>query len=335
MADTRDSVALSVDVVPIDRRDLRRMIEEERVDELHALVDVAHADEIVHAVTTLPEDEREKLFEVLDAERGAAVLELLPDSQAVESLESLEPAAAAELLHELDSEDQADLVALLDDPELILALLPPDEADEIRELASYDPGTAGGMMSTEFLAFPLGSTVGDVVRELQDHADEHSDADVQYVYVTDEDGRLRGVLPLRNLVVSKRARRTADVMIADPLAMPSDAKLDRLIAFFDDHHFLGVPVVTTLDDPVPGRLLGVLQASEVNEAEAEARGGEFRRSQGIVGGEELRSMPLLVRARRRFSWLSLNIALNVCAISIIGRIRRRSRRCSPSRSSCR
>ena len=295
MADTRDSVALSVDVVPIDRRDLRRMIEEELADELHALVDAAHADEIVHAVTTLPEDERDRLFEVLDAERGAAVLELLPDSQAVDSLESLEPAAAAELLHELDSEDQADLVALLDDPELILSLLPPDEADDIRELASYDPGTAGGMMSTEFLAFPLGSTVGDVVRELQDHADEHSDADVQYVYVTDEDGRLRGVLPLRNLVVSKRARKTADVMIADPLAMPSDAKLDRMIAFFDDHHFLGVPVVSTLDDPVPGRLLGVLQASEVSEAEGEERGAEYRRTQGIVGGEELRSMPLLLR----------------------------------------
>ncbi|BAM04321.1 magnesium transporter [Phycisphaera mikurensis] len=319
MTASRDSVTLSADVVPIDRRDLRRMIDEASATELHALVDEAHADEIVHAVTSLPEDEREKLFDVLDAERGAAVLELLPDSQAVDSLESLDPDAAAELIHELDSEDQADLIALLDDPELILSRLPAEEAEEIRDLASYPADTAGGMMGTEFLAFPLGSTVGDVVKELQDHADEHSDADVQYVYVTDEDGRLRGVLPLRNLVVSKRARKISDVMIADPLAMPSDATLDRMIAFFDDHHFLGVPVVTTAEDPVPGRLLGVLQAAEVDEAEAELRGGEFRRSQGIVGGEELRSMPLLLRSRRRFSWLTLNIGLNVVAASVIAR----------------
>ena len=317
MSVSRDSVSLAEPV--IDRREFRRMIDEASTEELHALVDLAPADEITHAVTTLAEDERDRLFEVMDAERGASVLELLPESQAVESLEHLEPEAAAGLLHELDSEDQADLVALLDDPELILALLPPDEADDIRELASYDPGTAAGMMSTEFLAFPLGSTVGDVVKELQDHADEHSDADVQYVYVTDEEGRLRGVLPLRNLVVSKRARKTADVMIADPLAVPADARLDRLVAFFDDHHFLGVPVVATEADPVPGKLLGVLQASEVDEAEAELRGGEFRRSQGIVGGEELRSMPLIVRSRRRFSWLTLNIGLNVVAASVIAR----------------
>lgn len=319
MNPSRDSVSASVDEAPIDRREFRRMIEEESSEELHALFDVAHADDIVHAVTALAEGERDKLFEVIDAERGADVLELLPDSQAVESLESLDPASAAELIHELDSEDQADLVALLDDPELILSLLPQEEAAEIRELARYDPGTAAGMMSTEFLAFPVGSTVGDVVKELQDHADEHSDADVQYVYVTDEQGRLRGVLPLRSMVVSRRSRPIADVMIADPLAMPANAGLERLVSFFDDHHFLGVPVVATEADPLPGKLLGVLRASAVDEAEAEERGGEFRRSQGIVGGEELRSMPLFLRARRRFSWLSLNIVLNAVAASVIAK----------------
>ena len=322
MSAPRDSVTL--DEPAIDRRDFRRMIEGGAAEELRSLVDAAHADELTHAVTSLPEDDREKLFEALDAERGAAVLGLLPDVQAADSLEHLEPEAAAELLHELDSEDQADLVGLLDEPERILGRLPPEEAEDIRELARYEPDTAGGMMSTEFLAFPLGSTVGDVVKELQDHADEHSDAGVQYVYVTDDAGRLRGVLPLRKLVTSKRARPTAEVMIPDPLAVPADARLDRLVSFFDDHHFLAVPVVAPEGDPEPGnpepgKLLGVLQASEVGEAEAEQLGGEFRRSQGIVGGEELRSMPLIVRSRRRFSWLTLNIGLNVVAASVIAR----------------
>lgn len=317
MSPSRDSVSASVDEPPIDQRELRRLIADGADTELHALLDEAGAGEIVHAVTALADSERDRLFEVLDPERGASVLELLPDTQAAESLENLAPAAAAGLLHELDSEEQADLVALLEEPERILAELPLEEAQGIRDLARFDPNTAAGLMSTEFLAFAMNSTVGDVVKSLQDHADEHSDEDVQYVYVVDDEQRLRGVLPLRSLVVSRRSRATADVMIADPLAVPADAELERLIAFFDDHHFLGVPVIAGADEPVPGKLLGVLQASAVDEAEGEERGAAYRRSQGIVGGEELRSMPLLLRSRRRLAWLSLNIGLNVMAASII------------------
>jgi magnesium transporter len=101
-------------------------------------------------------------------------------------------------------------------------------------------------------------------------------------------------------------------MIADPLALADNATLDEVRAFFSSHDFYGVPVV----DPT-GRLVGILRHSAVNEAVAERSDDAFLKAKGIVGGEELRTMPLLQRSRRRLAWLSINIVLNVIAASVI------------------
>jgi magnesium transporter len=88
--------------------------------------------------------------------------------------------------------------------------------------------------------------------------------------------------------------------------------VEQLEDLFDEHRFLGVPVVDR-----HRRLVGLVRRVEIGEALAERADSDYRKSQGIVGGEELRSMPLLVRAGRRLSWLSVNVVLNVMAASII------------------
>jgi magnesium transporter len=87
--------------------------------------------------------------------------------------------------------------------------------------------------------------------------------------------------------------------------------LDDLRDFFDRHHFLGVPVVDA-----DHRLLGVVRRAAVEEAMAEHNADDYRKAQGIIR-EEFRTMPLLTRSRRRLSWLSVNILLNVAAASVI------------------
>jgi magnesium transporter len=88
--------------------------------------------------------------------------------------------------------------------------------------------------------------------------------------------------------------------------------LDALLAFFDDHEFFGVPVV---DEQL--RMRGVVLRRDVLEAAASRADSEHMRTQGIIGGEELRTMPVLLRSRRRLSWLSVNILLNIVAASVI------------------
>ncbi len=100
-------------------------------------------------------------------------------------------------------------------------------------------------------------------------------------------------------------------MIRRPMNVVDTAGLDSLRDFFDSHPYFAVPV-TDKDH----KLIGVVQRSDVEAALAERSESDYRRSQGIVQ-EELRTMPILVRSRRRLAWLSVNILLNIVAASVI------------------
>jgi magnesium transporter len=190
--------------------------------------------------------------------------------------------------------------------------MPHDEARETRRLMSYPPDSAGGLMINEYLDYRDDRTVSDVLHDLRVHAYRYRKYDVQYAYVTSASGELVGVLRLRDLVLSGPDEPLAAVMIQSPLKVRDTARLETLERFFDRHALFGVPAVDA-----NGKLVGVVRSSDVEQAAAERSSRSFLQFMGIVGGEETRSMPLRVRSMRRLSWLTVNIALNVVAASVI------------------
>jgi len=254
------------------------------------------------------------LLTALDPEEAADLVEQIPDVQAVEIIERLEPEAAAAIVDELPSDEQADLLGDLDrqDAEAILRKMAPEEARDARELAQYADDVAGGLMVKEFLSYPQDSTVGDVLADMQANAETYQDYDVQYAYVTGERNTLVGVLRLRDLLLARRSQPISSMMVRDPQTVVDTVPLDDLRATFDRYQFYGVPVVNAA-----GTLVGVVQRADVEEALADRSDSDYLKSQGIVGGEELRTMPLFIRSRRRLGWLSVNIVLNIIAASVI------------------
>ena len=283
-------------------------------DELTAFMQGLDPLEAVRVVGRLDDETRSALLVKMMPEDAADVLEHMPEVHATDALESMGPQDAARILAELPSDTQADLLGDLEDveAEAILAEMEPEEAQELRELAAYPEHTAGGLMLTELVQVPVGLTVDQVVEHLRQHAEEYTGYDVQYAYVVDEEERLVGVLRLRDLLMAPRSRPVEKLMVRDAHFVRTDSPLDELVHFFEEHHFFGAPVLDA-----DGVLCGVLRRSGVEAAVTEQSDETFRRSQGIVGGEELRSMPLLLRSRRRLAWLSVNILLNVMAASVI------------------
>jgi magnesium transporter len=281
---------------------------------LEAFLESLSPSETARAVSRLRAEERVQLLHLLSPAEGADLSEELPDAQAVELLGEMVPSEAAAIVEEMPSAERADVLGDLKTSasEAILGKMDPQEAAEARQLLAYPPDTAGGLMITEYLEFPESSRVGDVVGNLRELSETYADYQVQYVYIVSLDGKLIGVLRLRDLLLAPGHASVASVMIKKPLSIRADASLYELTQFFREHAFVGGPVIDQQD-----RLVGVVRRAAMEAAAGEVASQSFLKVSGIVGGEELRSMPFRRRSIRRLSWLSVNILLNIIAASVI------------------
>lgn len=302
------------DTEQLPREQLQSLLAEGDGEQLDAYVGDLTTGETARAVSHLEEDDQARLLTLMSSADAADLVQQIPNVQAVPLIEHLEPDKAAEILRELPSDERADLLGAVkpENAEAILAKMSPRESHAVRVLTRYPGDVAGGLMVSEYVAFPTEATVGDVIDGLQRRADQYRDYVVQYVYVTAKTGELVGVLRLRDLLLAGRHQIIRSLMIRKPLSVPVLSSIDELLDFFSRHHLLGAPVVDAA-----GKLVGIVHRAAVEAARGAHSESNYLKSQGIVGGEELRTMPLLLRSRRRLAWLSLNIVLNIVAASVI------------------
>lgn len=266
----------------------------------------------VRALLHLKGGQQEKLLELIAPGDAASIVERLPEEQAADIVERLDVQKAAGILHELDAADTADIVQELNaaDAEDILAQMDPEEAEDVRALAQYAADTAGGLMSKEVFVFSRTQTVRDVLHQFLQGDSNFERFRGQHPYVTDSRGRLSGVVSLRTLLTSKRGSQLSDVM-SNARSVSPETPMSELEDIFDDNPFLGIPVVSS------GRkLLGVVSRAALADASLARSEKDALKTQGVIS-DELRSMATWPRARRRLSWLSVNIGLNILAASVI------------------
>ncbi len=292
---------------------LKDYLEKDSINEVKSYLDQLQSEDIVGAISHMNESQRLKLLSLLTPEDAAELIEDLPWVQAIDIIKDLNSKDAAAIIAELPSDEKADFLGEMSDQgaEAIMMELPQEEVENLRELIQYDEDSAGGLMVTEFLAFEESVSVGEVVLDLQTNAEEYEKYNLQYIYVTHR-GQFSGVLNMRTLLLSKPTIKLSEIVLRNALTVQDTDTLDDLIKFFDTNDFYGVPVI---DDRV--NLKGVILRKDLREAQNEQINFEHLETQGIVGGEELRTMPVWLRAKRRLSWLSVNILLNIAAASII------------------
>jgi magnesium transporter len=295
-------------------KELHEILEARDPDRLHDHLERLGPAETARAISRMEQEDQTRLLLLLEPADAADLIEEVPDVQAIDLIEDLEPARAAAIVDEMDSDRQADLLSVLSDEEAeaILQRMSPEEAQEARELMGHARDTAGGIMIKEYLAYSRTERISEVLADLQTNRDKYSGYDVQYLFVLDERARLIGVLRMRDLLFPERTSTLEQLMLRDPLTLSVGAPISAIVEFFDQHRLYGVPVV---DDQQ--RLVGVVLPEDVEEAARKQSDREFLGVTGIVGGEEIRTLPLLLRSRRRLSWLSINIVLNIVAASVI------------------
>jgi magnesium transporter len=197
-----------------------------------------------------------------------------------------------------------------EDAEKIFAEMPQEEAEKVRGLRSYSENEVGSLLELDPLAVSDQRTVAETLADLRANP-EQIDGTAFYLYVVDSKKRLRGVVPLRRLLAADPSVKLSRLMV-DPITVDDHSSIEAVADLFDSCDFLVLPVVD--QDSV---LLGTIERSEVGRARAEHDQESWLETQGIIGGEELRSLPYHVRSGRRLSWLSVNVVLNLIAASVI------------------
>jgi len=279
---------------------------------LEAFLDSIGPSEAFRALLRLEPEARERVLTTLSPDEAADLMEEIPDEHAADLIEELPVKEAASILNEMESDEQADVLAQIEPAksEAILATMAPEEAADARRLLPYQRDVAGGLMMTEFLSYPEEKLVGDVIDDLSRRAEEEDRRDV-HAYVVSATDRLIGQLDLRDLVLSRRTTQLSEILRPSPY-LPLEASLDELDAFFQRNPRFAVPVVDA-----HLKLVGVVRREDVEQAISDRAESDYLKTQGIVGGDEIRSLPVAVRSRRRLSWLSVNILLNMIAASVI------------------
>ena len=244
---------------------------------------------------------------ILSAERAANVLGYLPKESQLEVVGELTDTQVLKLLEEMGSDERADLFNLLgeDRREALLRRMAHQEREDLKRLASYEEGTAGAIMTSDYVAIASGMTVSQAMMRVRQTA---PDAETVYqLYVLDSDGHLIGTMSLRQLMVARPGALVDDIMIKDVIKIPVDKAQEEVARIVARYDLLALPVVDA-----DGRMVGIVthdDAMDVAESEATE---DIHKGMSIGQLEDgVSRVPLWSLYRKRVFWLVLLVFANL------------------------
>jgi magnesium transporter len=282
---------------------LQRMVDLVRKGEMALFVRRAHEFEpadLADVLSALDDKERLAAVEALPAELSSQALAEMPEeAHASETLAALDPGRAAAIVRELDDDDAADMLGELDPSQQEQILSGVRDRSEVDRLLRYDEETAGGRMTTHVVAVPDSATAEQALEEIRRQAEEMED--FYQVFVVDRDSRLVGVLPFKDLVISRPERPVRSFMADADIFVTPDLDQEEVARVMARYNLPSVPVVDEL-----GRLLGRVTFDDVIDV-VEAETTEDLLKFGGVSADEDLAAGWKTAVRSRLPWLSLNL----------------------------
>lgn len=202
-----------------------------------------HPADLAEILGDLHGKERKHLFNSLDKEVAADALQEMEDEDQVSIINSLSDEHASDILEEMDPDDAADLLTELpkDRAEELLGLMEKDEAEEVKGLLSYPEESAGGIMTTEYVALSEELTAQETIEKLRQLAP--SAEMIYYLYIVDGLNHLKGVLSLRGLIIAKPDVKLKDIMFTSIYSVKDASSIKEVAELIDKYGLLAAPVV--------------------------------------------------------------------------------------------
>ena len=240
-----------MDLLDRDLSDVKLSVSHKTLDELHPA-------DIADIIEQLDPRLRGQVFAQLDdAQAALAMAELDDEEMAAEVLDDMADIDASKMLSEMDPDDAAELVGELDyeRAEKLLRLMGVNERRAVRQLLGYKEDTAGRIMTSEVLTLPPDATVRQAIARLKEVGDEVET--IHYLYLTDTQRHLKGVVSLRDLVIAKQTAVLSDLAELEPYTASPEDDQEDVAETISKYNLLALPVVDE-----GNRLLGIVTVDD-------------------------------------------------------------------------
>jgi len=257
---------------------VKGLIELKDSDKVKELLFNLHPADIAELCNELNPEDARFVYLLLDNETAADVLvemdedvrkdflEILPsETIAKRFVDYMDTDDAVDLIREMDEEKQEEIISHIEDIE---------QAGDIVDLLKYDEDTAGGLMGTEMVIVNENWSMPECLKEMRQQAEEMDE--IYYVYVVDDDERLRGVFPLKKMITSPSVSKVKHVMKKDPISVHVNTSIEEVVQAIEKYDLVAIPVIDSI-----GRLVGRITVDDVMDEVREQAERDYQLASGL------------------------------------------------------
>jgi len=282
---------------------IKTLIEDKDQENLKAFLEELHPADIAELCNELDSDESRDLFRALDKETAADVLIELDEDARKEFLDLLpSETIAKDFIENMDTDDAVDIIQEMDEDkqeEVLAHIEDIDQASDIVDLLQYDENTAGGLMSTEMVVVNENMSMPECLQEMRMQAEDMDE--IYNVYVVDDDGRLKGVFPLKKMITNPSVSKVKYVMDEDLITTKVDTPIEDVVQLIEKYDLVAVPVIDSI-----GRLQGQITVDDVIDELREQQERDYQLASGITGDVETDDN-VLRQTWARIPWLLIGM----------------------------
>ncbi|KWR82332.1 magnesium transporter, partial [Pseudomonas sp. PI1] len=291
---------------------VENLVHRQNLAELQRKLDDLHPADIAHILESLPLGDRLTVWQLVKAERDGDILLEVSDAvreTLIADMDDHEILAAAK---EMDADELADLAPELprDVVHELMETLDAQQRERVRSALSYEEDEVGALMDFEMVTIRDDVSLEVVLRylrrlkELPGHTDK--------LFVVDYDGLLKGVLPIKRLLVNDPDKQVAEVMATDPVTFQPDEDGYDAAQAFERYDLISAPVVDK-----NGKLIGRLTIDEMVDLIREESETEVLNMAGLREEEDIFAS-VWKSVRNRWTWLATNLITAFVASRVIG-----------------
>ena len=278
----------------IDEKDdvqLKKVLDELYPADIAELYQELNLEQAIYLYLLMDDEKAADVLMELDEEDRHKLLKELPNEViAKRFVDNMETDDAVDLMRELDEDTQEEILSHIEDVE---------QAGDIVDLLKYDEDTAGGLMGTEMIVVNENWSMPKCIDEMRKQAEDM--AEIYYVYVIDDDERLRGVLPLQKLITNPSVSKIKHVMKKDPISVRDSDSIEEVTETIEKYDLVALPVIDSI-----GRLIGRITIDDVMDEVREQHERDYQLASGISQDVET-SDNVFTQTAARLPWLLIGM----------------------------